>query len=71
MSLVYDAIGVILPRQDQTDNEEMIWWNALRLQPDPRNSDWFWRTLMANVAATTATETSKNEHGIAASTRAP
>lgn len=71
MSLVYDAIREILPRQDQTDNENMIWWNALGLQPDPRNSDSFWRTLVANVTATTATETSKNEHGTTLSTPAP
>lgn len=71
MSLVYDAMGEILPRQTQTDNENRILWNALGLDPDPRNSDCFWRTLVANVTVTTATETSKNEHGIATSTPAP
>ena len=71
MSLVYDGIREILPRHPQTDNENMIWWNALELQPDPRNSDSFWRTLVANVTATTATETSKNEHGMTLSTPAP
>lgn len=67
MSLVYEAIRELLPKQDQTDDEKMIWWNVLGLQPDRRNSDWFWRTLVANVAAITATESSKNEHGIATS----
>ena len=71
MSLVYDAIREILPRQDQTDNENMIWWNTLGLQPDPRNSDSFWRTLVANETAFTAIETSKNGLSTTLSTPAP
>ena len=73
MSLVYLAIGGILPRQDQTDNEKMIRWKTLGLDPDPRNSDCFWRTLVANDNATAsiAMHFSKPGHKIPVSTQAP
>ncbi|KAL8687732.1 MAG: hypothetical protein Q9218_006183 [Villophora microphyllina] len=51
MLVVYDAMEKMMPVQIETEEEVTRWWNVLQLDPDPRNSDAFWRTCVANLAA--------------------
>ena len=71
MSLVYDSMREIMSYPDHLVNKNVIRRNMLRLEPDPRNSDAFWRTLIANETAFTAIETSKNMLSTTISTPAP
>ena len=50
MSLVYDTFDILLPRQPETDEDFAAWWSVLTLDPNPRNLDVFWRTVIGNTA---------------------
>ena len=46
-----------IPTPQNSEEDVNAWWQTLSLDPDPRNSDAFWRTLTANVLQTERKET--------------